>query len=394
MKKKSRIAGQILQVDYDRVLGLPDDECCFSLTQKEVAMILSQTEFFAWKTRWNSDSDTEINQDTIDALKSGLERKLMSGCCPDEGALHRFTEDGHFQTSTDGGETWVDDPDGDPRNNAIESPPLPGADSDAKKCAAADNVRDLFLQYRDNLEAMLDASPTLVSIIAGILAFIAVLTGISGVGIGISVLLMGTAVALLSMSSGDVEAVITTEVLDTFRCLVYCRMDNDGRITYDNWLGLLVDIAAEFDDFPELFFYQTINAMGFIGVNNAGSAGVATAEDCGDCDCPAECNDADLIQYGTVTETGVYDGHPGMEVEAVFAGGGYVVRWGTIDGGVPPNTCCYLFDVVVLEGSINSSYWTDCAGSGHGSPAPAGHNLGHFDYYFLAPAKIRILFGA
>jgi len=285
MKTLSRIAGQILQVDYDRVLSLSDDECCYSLTQKEVAMVLSQTAYFGWKTRWNSETETEIDTDIIEALQSGLERKLMSGCCPDEGVLHRFTSEGVYQTSSDGGETWVDDPTRDPRNDAIENPHLTGEPSDNKRCAAADNVRGLFVTYRDNLASLLEASPTLVGIVAGILAFIAVLTGISGVAIGLSVLIMGLASFLLTLTPTELNDAITDTVLDDFRCLVYCRMDQDGLLTYDSWQGLLADIATTFADFPELFFYQTVNTMGYIGVNNAGSTGPVTADDCGDCGC-------------------------------------------------------------------------------------------------------------
>lgn len=231
-------------------------------------------------------------------------------CCDDNEILSRFTADGTFQTSSDGGATWVDDPGRDPRNQAIEAPPLPGEASDNKRCAAADNVRDLFTQYRDNLNSMLDASPTLVSIIAGILAFLAVITGVSGAAIGISVLIIGLASAMLALSSGGVTALITAGLLNEFRCLVYCRMDNDGRLTYEAWQGLLSDISATFDDFPEIFFYQTVASMGFIGVNNAGTMGAATADDCSECGC--ECQEIDVplglghpVFTGEIGESGV-----------------------------------------------------------------------------------------
>lgn len=381
-----------LLLNYDTLLAASDAECCYSLSEREIQMIMAFVDYIGWKTRYEA-TETEIDQLLIDHWMGNLARKLMTGCCPDDGLLRRFTSDGVFETSDDGGETWTPAPELDPRNDAIENPPLPGSDGDAKRCAAADNVRDLFLQYRDNLVSLLGASPTLVSIIAGILAFIAVITGVSGAAIGISVLLMGLASFLLTLTPEEVTDQLTEEVLETFKCLVYCRMSTDGRLSYEDWQGLLSDIASTFDDLPELFFYQTVNAMGYIGVNNAGSIGAPTADDCGDCDCPAECNDASLILIGTVTETGVYDGHPGIEVEAAAITGGYAVRWGQIDQTVPPNTCCYFFDVVTLEGSINSSYWTDCDGAGHVSPSPSGHYLGHVDYYFLTPGKVRLLFG-
>jgi len=281
-----------LLLDYDALLTASDDECCYSLSEREVQIILAMVDYVAWKTRYIVTA-TEINQATINAWSGNLARKLMSGCCPDDGALHRFSAQGIYQTSIDGGLTWEDDPEGDPRNDYVESPPLPGFPSDGKRCAAADNVRDLFRSYRDNLVSILTATPLIIEIVSGILAFIAVITGVSGVGIGISVVLLGLAAALAQMTPGEVTAAITEIVLDDFRCLVYCRMNDDGELTYEAWQALLVDLSGQFSGFQELFFYQTVNGMGYIGVNNAGTIGAATADDCEDCgctDCPCNLN--------------------------------------------------------------------------------------------------------
>lgn len=282
-----RATYKALLLDYDALLAYSDDECCYSLSEREIQMLLAFVDYIGWKTRYIA-TETEIDQDLIDAWSGNLARKLMSGCCPDED-LGRFTDEGVWQTSPDGGVTWVDSPESDPRNTYIQAPPLPGADGDTKRCAAADNVRDMFLQYRDNLMDLLSTGSTIIAIVAGILAFLAVITGASGAAIGISVLLMGLAAQLLTMTPEMVEDQITPEVLEDFKCLVYCRMESSGQITYNNWLGLLQDIAASFSGFPENFFYQTVNAMGYIGISNAGTIGVATADDCTACLCGDEC---------------------------------------------------------------------------------------------------------
>lgn len=382
-----------LLMDYDALLAASDDECSYCLSQREIQMLLAFVDYIGWKTRYIA-TETEIDQETINHWMGNLARKLMSGCCDEK--LHRYTAEGVYQSSEDGGATWVDDLSGDPRNSGTASPPLPGPADSAKRCAAADNVRDLFEQYRDNLIEIVGATPSVIAIIAGILAFIGTVLGLSGVGIGIGVIFLTMAAEMISLGGTGISGEITFTALENFRCLVYCRMTNDGELTYEAWQQLLIDIAAEFDGFAELFFYQTVNGMGYIGMSNAGTFGVSTADDCGDCDCPIDCGDPSGITFGTVTESGVgIDGRKYIIVDSVVFAGYNVVAWGEYGATVPPNVCCYLYAEVAVLGSWISTEWTDCAGSVHGSPAPEGHDLGHASYYNNFDGfRIKLIFGA
>jgi len=280
-------------LDYDALLAASDQSCSYCLTEREVQMLLAFVDYIAWKTRYIN-TTTEIDTDLIRTWSNNLARKLMSGCCDE--SLHRFTPAGVYQSSDDGGITWHDDPGGDPRNGGVAAPPLPGDPGSPKQCAAADNVRDLFEQYRDNLIAIVGATPTIIAIIAGILAFIGTVLGLSGVGVGIGVLFLTMAAEIIQIGGTGISGEITFLRLQDFRCLVYCRMDENGQLTYEAWQGLLADIADRFSGFAETFFYQTINGMGYIGVNNAGTTGAATADDCDDCDCDAEwCYEFDFL---------------------------------------------------------------------------------------------------
>jgi len=343
-----------LLLDYDYLLTKSDDECCFSFSEREVQIMLAFVVYVGWKTRYKQ-TETEIDTDIIQGWSGELAKKLMSGCCPD-GKLSRFTEDGVFQTSDDGGVTWEDNPEEDPRNDYVSAPPLPGEDSEAKRCAAADNVRDLFKSYRDQLVDMLTAGAPLISIVSGILAFIGVITGVSGVAVGISVLIMGLAAFLITLTPSEVTDQITDEVLDTFRCLVFCRMENSGQITYDNWVLLLSDIAGEFTGFPETFFYQTVNGMGYIGISNAGTIGVATADDCGDCGCDDTCPVRYDVKepyssplYGTVIARGA----DYVDLEIGTSGFGVI-------GSADYNVCCRVAAIASVVGSPTAGSHIPC----------------------------------
>lgn len=372
MKKKSRIAGNILQVDYDRVLSLSDDECCFSLSEKEVAMILSQTEYFGWQTRWNSVSETPIDQDEIDALQSGLERKLMSGCCPDEGRMGRYTADGVYQTSDDGGATWEDNPEADPRNQGTQAPPLGGTGTNTK-CAAADNARDVFKSYKATVRSLLEAGTTVLAIVAGLVGALGFLLGLTGVALPIGVLLFGLAAALLSLTPEELDDALTDAIFDDFRCILYCNMQENGQFTYDNWQTVLDEIDSTFTGFPQQFFHAIVAAMGFIGLSNAGTVGVATADDCDDCDCNEGCG----FNWEPWDRTG--EGYPPppyfgeiLEQDADHIRVQYHSNYILIK--TPDNaTCCYVQGWEVVEGGdVYSTAHQLC-----GEPFPTGGIFAH-----------------
>lgn len=340
-------------LDYDALLSASDDECSYCLSDREVQMLLAFVDYIAWSTRYIS-TETDIDKTLILSWSNNLARKLMSGCCGDL-QTHRFSESGIYQSSDDGGLTWNDDPQNDPRNGYVGAPPLPGVSSSAKRCAAADNVRDLFEQYRDNLIEIVGATPSILAIIAGILAFIGVLAGISGVGIGIGVLFLTMAAEIVQIGGTGISSEITFTTLETFRCLVYCRMNEDGELTYDEWQGLLEDIASEFSGFAETFFFQTVNGMGYIGVSNAGTVGASTASDCDDCAC-ADCSNLDAwgIVYGTtITKTPGY-----WKLSSVAVGGNQSVRLARTVA--PPSNCCSV-TYNITSGVVQNQAWYRCS---------------------------------
>jgi len=257
MNNNRRIAGKVLQWDYDSILAASEQECCFSLTRRDVALILAITEQMGWTTRYLSPAGLSIDADKIDAWKSGLETRLMQGCCPD-GTLSRFNEDGTFETSVDGGLTWQPDPAADPRNQAVYAPPLPGEDGTGKKCAAADNGRDVMIAFRDQLVGLLTAGTTVLAVIAGLIGALGVLMGISVVASSLSVLLFGLSAFLLTLTPEMVEEQLDAEVMEVYKCILYCHVGENGQFTYAAWQAVLADIDDQFDDFPELFFHSIV----------------------------------------------------------------------------------------------------------------------------------------
>ena len=73
--------GKIISLDYDYVLGLPDDSCLFCLTKAQRQILLVLIETVGWKTRWYSMVGTPIDQDVISDFEGQLGAALMSDVC-------------------------------------------------------------------------------------------------------------------------------------------------------------------------------------------------------------------------------------------------------------------------------------------------------------------------
>jgi len=344
-----RMSGKVLQWNYDQILAASEQKCCYSLTRRDVALIMAISEQMHWSTRYLSPSGTEIDTDLIDAWASGMETRLMDGCCPD-GTLSRFTDDGIFQTSVDGGETWQDAPDSDPRNSGTLSPPLPGS-GDNVRCAASDNVRDNFTSMRDSTVALLTAGTTVLAILAGIVGLVGVILGLSGAATAIGVLLIGLSAELLSLTPESVTDQLDETTMDDFRCLVYCNMEDNGQFTYAGWQALISAISSTFTGFPLTFFMSITQSLGYIGMSNAGTMGAATASDCDgcDCDCDGETVGETLIVFhGTeISRTGC-----NLQVTATLDGSNNAVTitWDGVHSWK-------LTVEALISGSTGSSTW-------------------------------------
>lgn len=273
--------------DYDYLVSKSDDECCYSLSEREVQIILAMIDPIAWRTRYVLNI-LPFDQSTVDKWQGNLARKLMSGCCPDEEKLTRFTDTGEWEVSTDGGETWHSEPGSDPRNDGTSLPPIPGT-GDNVKCAAADNARDQFKAIRDQLISLLTAGTTVLAVIAGIMGAIGVILGISAVGTAIGVLLVGLATALLATTPESVEEDLSDEIMDQFRCILFCHMQDNGQFTYEDWQAVITECDSTFTGFAHTFFHGLVAGMGYIGLSNAGTIGATSADDCDDCECGEWC---------------------------------------------------------------------------------------------------------
>lgn len=288
--------------DYDSLLSYSDEECCYSLSEREIQILLAQIDPIAWKTRYKP-TDTPIDVDLITRWQGNLARKLMGGCCPDDDAIYRYTEDGVLEKSTDGGVTWTPAPEDDVRLTAPLFPPLPGEDGNDKKCLAANNAVAQIKAQADQMSADAGAWGGITLLIAaflGILAFLSVL-GSGGLLTPLIVGLMGT---LISAGQAAFIAAMTTEVYETLCCILYCHVNDDGSYDAAAIEAIAFDIDDQLDGLAAKFLKDTVRILGVKGLTNASATQGSDFDfDCSVC----ECDETWCYEFDFTAEDGDWD---------------------------------------------------------------------------------------
>lgn len=357
MRKNPKGDWKANQFDWDRISSLSQAECCFSLSQQEVALILTYTEMIGYVTRWFSETDETVNASDIVLWRSNLERKLMSGCCPDEGKIYRVGEDGQIQSSTDGGITWEDDPAADPRLTAPRFPPLPGEDGNVKKCTAANNAAGQIKIAADQLIADSGAwagLTALIGILLGVLAFLSII-GSGGILTPFVVTLAGT---LLGAGSAAFNAAMTEDVYNRLVCTFYCNMQEDGSFTEGNLADIHDALQTTETGIAQEYLEELINMIGSVGLTNMGrTSGGSVSYDCAECDCGEGCG----YKYELFDQPG-YPAVPGVIVAQTDT---YIdLQIGATSYGllqaIDISDCCFVGPLEVISGSATGVAYVDC----------------------------------
>jgi len=332
---------------------LPDDtpECQYCLTEKQAEILRGMLQPLAWKTRWWSDSDATIDQDTIEAYRDDIIRRLMMACCDSEfGVIFRWTEDGILQKSTDGGTTWEDAPEDDPRNSSPLFPPVAGDPSPDKKCIAANSVKTLIKeqvgdQLTDDMsrytlgQVISDWVNTLLQSSNPFDAIIQIVTN-----------------QILALVIATLRPALTDDVYNELECCVYCNMAEDLSFDDDQWAAVRTCITTNISGIAGVFLEHLIYLIGKVGLTNLARSQAAIDGDCSAC-CPSCADLWDVYDgtHGTITSRDADQ----ITIDAGFIGASYYVIISTMSADV----CCIPVGYDILSGTVDQTgnlSWTTC----------------------------------
>jgi len=336
---------------YDYYLPDETPECQYCLTEKQAEILRGMLQPLAWKTRWWSDSDADIDQDTIEAYRDDIIRRLMMACCDTEfGVIFRWTEDGVLQKSTDGGTTWEDAPEDDPRNSSPVFPPVAGDPSPDKRCIAANSVKTLIKeqvgdQLTDDMsrytlgQVISDWVNTLLQSSNPFDAIIQIVTN-----------------QILALVIATLRPALTDDVYNELECCVYCNMADDLSFNDAQWEAVRTCITTNISGIAGVFLEHLIYLIGKVGLTNLARSQAATDGDCSTC-CPSCADLWDVYDetHGTITSRDSSQ----ITIDATLAGGNYYVILSTMAA----DTCCTPLGYDILSGTVTQTgnlSWTAC----------------------------------
>jgi len=271
--------------EYDHYIPDGSKECQYCLTEKQAEILRGIVVSLGWGTRWWSNVDTVVSLDEIQAFRDDIVRRLMMSCCGDELPIqYQYTPDGTLQQSTDGGVTFEDAPNYDPRVYSPTFPPMAGSDGDDKRCLAATGAVDLIkAQIGDQLTDDMSRY-TLGQLISD---WVGSMLNSANV---LDALITVVTNQLFALVIATLRPALTDTVYDTLKCILYCRIAGNATVNNRQWGNIRSDITAQIGGIAGVFLEHLIYLLGTKGTTNLLRAGGATEGDCSDCDaCPSDC---------------------------------------------------------------------------------------------------------
>lgn len=183
-----------------------------------------------------------------------------------------------IQQTPDGGTTWVDVPEADPRHAlGYLKPPVAGS---SKACDSAANMVKWLHDFIDQMLFDFTLVASVTTIINSILLELEILAPY--------IELLGIISELAETISGIGEAgltlAFTSHEYDLLECIFFCNVDVNGRVSVDKLADIEAATTAQLNTTAALVVNAILFVQGEIGLSNAGAVGGQTG-DCTGCDC-------------------------------------------------------------------------------------------------------------
>lgn len=338
---------------YDHFIPDESQECLYCLTDKQAEILRGIIEPLGWKTRWWSDDDTPIDKNEIEAFRDDLIRRLMMSCCGDEVPVrYRYTDGGVLQRSEDGGSTWTDAPDYDPRNYSPQFPPMSGTDGPDKRCLAATGAADLIKQQVGDQLTDDMSRYTLSQLITDWLKTYIETSN------PLQALLTVIANQIFALVIAVLRPALTDTVYSTLKCILYCHIGNDASFNDAQWQAVRDDITSQIGGIAGVFLEHLVYLLGAGGLTNVARAGGASSGDCSACDCHI-CGDKYKIGYNY---SGSYSALGTLIDSGVNSSGNWFMTVGSFDRGDGKQAVA-----ITLPNTANVAYvtWTESTPPGY-----------------------------
>lgn len=173
---------------------------------------------------------------------------------------------------------WVEAPESDPRKTTT-LPPRVTADT---RCDAAQSVADALENQINQIANAIDNAQTVATIaglILGLFSF-----GVFAIFINIALAIAGY---MLDLGTAAILAALPPSAYDTVACILYCHMDDNGRILPGHLTQIHQELVDQIGATGGQIIMEMLSLAGEGGINNLGASGQSTG-DCDECGCSTD----------------------------------------------------------------------------------------------------------
>lgn len=290
------------------------------------------------------------------------------------------------------GDEWVENPDGDPRNQTT----FPARITANPACDAAASVTAALKNQIDGVITAIDGSQTAFTIAGIILSLFTF--GIFGVFISLALFL---AHAMLDAGTASINTALTSTAYDTLTCILFCQFGSDGRLVPGGFSSAKSDVDSQIGGLGATILNAMLSLAGEGGINNLAALGETTG-DCDDCPVCEVCenvNQFHLYSYGYTTfGLDIEYGDGWLEITPqLYAGdGAYYITLSTENAAL----CCTPVALEYLDGIDKATFYHIWNGCGESNDYSAIHSSSPFDQslqsfslgWLINPGRIKITF--
>lgn len=279
----------------------PDEgtQAAYCVAEEWLPVIRAALQALTLPTTWaGSDADVqEAQQRAMLLLDLFNEACSTGGDCPFDLRYDDATD--AVQVSVDGGETWIDAPEFDPRQVNAFSPPDtadPRCDGAARMVAMLQGAVTALIDGVDNA----DPATTLADTVLEFLYWI------PGVDLLVALLVV-ILQALIALGASTLHTAFDSFDWNALTCELYCYVGDDGYITDVQLSAWYAYIAANYSATQNTVLSALIGFVGRGGMNDA----AALREDEGDCESCTSCAWDIHVALDWAWGIGTYESAPG-----------------------------------------------------------------------------------
>lgn len=204
----------------------------------------------------------------------------VAACLYPIGRLQRMNPTtGRYEVSDDGGSTWQDASEIDPRFVAPRNEQAVNFDCDDAK-AIVGYIQNMIDELKDEI----DLGYTILGLVAALVSVLAIVFSFGAVA-PVAIAFAG---ALTGITSAAITAALTVDVWERLLCNIHCHISDGSEVTTAQFDEILVQLGADETGLAYTVLWHAINQMGPVGLHNAVSLNTPTTglpADCTGCDC-------------------------------------------------------------------------------------------------------------